>query len=159
MFMVVLATVFTTLVLPNKANAKSVVCVHGGGCVYSLLSCEDREFEIYRKGGYRGSGTGVGCADYKIAGKPSGSVFLDRGNGGRPSITNDGKRIPIASVALESFLDSKMKEAKTIKKDDPSRKIFDEKFRKEFETLLSTDKGISEEGVIAMSRKLNIPIR
>lgn len=75
MFTVVLATTFATLAFPNNANAMSVVCVAGGGCVHSILSCEDRWFEIYRKGGYHAFNIGVGCGDYKIAGKPTGSIL------------------------------------------------------------------------------------
>lgn len=149
-----LAAVVLSLAFPVNAYARSVACLTADGktkCFHSKLSCAERVHD-FRSGN-------PSCVDYALMKKPSDAVFLTRERGGSASITIGGKRIPIASAALESFLDRKEAEASASQRRGISEKLVADRFRTELEAFLKTDNGlVSEQRLIEISRELNIPV-
>lgn len=90
------------------------------------------------------------CFDVAIAFKPSDHLFREKDGGA--SFTIDGKSYKIASDACESFLLNK----KTI---DANSTTQDEKFQKEFEAFMKTDRGfVSDNRLNQISKEFHIPI-
>ena len=137
----------------NEISARCVICMYASGrtaCFFSKRSCA----EVYDSH-YQGNPS---CGDYIIANQSS--AYLNREKGGTASITNQGKTIQIASDKLESFLDSKVKEANANIQRGTSKEMIAEKFRKELESFLKTDRGfVSEKSLIEISKELGIPIK
>ncbi len=138
----------------NEVSARCVICLYASGktaCFFSKRSCAQVD-DIH----YQGN---PACVDYIIANQSSGSVSLNREKDGLASITDNGKRIQIASDKLESFLDSKIKEANANIQRGTSKEMIAEKFRKELEAFLKTDNGfVSENSLKQISKEFHIPI-
>jgi hypothetical protein len=149
-----LAAVVLSLAFPGNAYAKSVACLatkSGTICFHSKLSCSQRIHD-FRSGN-------PSCVDYALMKKPSDAVFLTRERGGSASITIGGKKIQIASAALESFLDRKEAEASAPQRRGTSEKLMADRFRMDLEAFLKTDKGlVSDQRLTEISRELNIPV-
>ena len=154
-FMTVFATA-ATLAFPTTSHAKSVMCVAGYGCIHSERSCADRFGSNYQSELANSFGA---CLDYAIANKPAGSVVLHRGAGRPASITIDGKNSRIASAGLESFLDRSLKDERIWKQSRTRDSKFAKKFVTDLRAFLARDRGISEDGLRALSRDLKLPIR
>ncbi len=149
-----LAAIVLVLAFPGSAYAKSVACLTAKGkttCYHSKLSCKERVHD-FRSGN-------PSCVDYARMKRPSDAVFLTREGRGSASITIGGKRIQIASAALESFLDRKEAEASASQRRGIPEKLTADKFRTELEAFLKTDDGlVSEQRLTEISRELNIPV-
>lgn len=148
------------LLTPSTAEAKSVVCFAtavDSACYHSNASCEDRlggaaAVEWYRQ-------LGVACVNYLVTGRPTGPVVLNRAKGRPATITVDGRTTRIASAGLEAFLDRKFREQRGWVGNRRFDKARVERFVQEVRTFAASDPGISETGLLALSRELKAPIR
>lgn len=148
------------LLTPATAEAKSVICFAtaiDSSCYHSDASCEERLGGASAVAWYRE--LGVACVDYLVVGRPTGPVVLNRAKGRPATITVDGKTRRIASAGLEAFLDRKFREQRGW----PGERRFDkariERFAREVRDFVARDPGISDAGLLALSRELKAPIR
>lgn len=155
----IVMTVFATtatLALPATAQAKSVMCVAGYGCIHSERSCEHRFGSNYQAELANSFGA---CVNYAITQKPAGSVVLHQRAGQPASITIDGKESRIASAELESFLDRSLRDERVWRQGKTTDSRFTKQFMADLRAFLAKDRGISDDGLRALSRDLKIPIR
>ena len=135
-----LLVVIIVLGFTTEASAKwCVVCWPPYGCMAIKAACDD--FHRPRKST---------CQDLPIAFKPSDHLYREKDGGA--SFTIDGKSYKIASDACESFLLNK-------KTTDANTTTQNEKFQKEFETFMKTDRGfVSDNRLKQISQEFHLPI-